>query len=45
MSTTEIPVSKRVQLLRKWMKEYELSAFIVPTMDPHNSEYLPDHWK
>ena len=45
MSTTEIPVAKRVQMLRKWMKEYDLSAFIVPTMDPHNSEYLPDHWK
>ncbi len=26
------------------MKEVHLSAFIIPTGDPHTSEYLPDHW-
>ena len=45
MSTTNLSVTQRVKLLRKWMRQYGLSAFIVPTMDPHNSEYLPDHWK
>lgn len=34
-----------VRSLRQWMEEERLDAFIVPSMDPHNSEYLADHWK
>ncbi len=36
---------QRVKELRKWMEEEQFDAFIVPTSDPHNSEYTPDHWK
>lgn len=38
-------VKERVAALRAWMKEKELDAFVVPTSDPHNSEYTADHWK
>lgn len=35
----------RTASLRKWMQAHEIDAFIVPTADPHDSEYLPDRWK
>ncbi|EJX01138.1 peptidase, M24 family protein [gut metagenome] len=38
------PVVSRVALLRQWMEEKGLAAFILPTADPHNSEFLPAHW-
>lgn len=38
-------ISTRVKSLTKWMEEEHIDAFIVPTIDPHNSEYTPDHWK
>ena len=31
--------------LRQWLKRHQLSAFIFPSTDPHNGEYVPDHWK
>ncbi len=27
------------------MEEENLDVFVVPTTDPHNSEYTPEHWK
>ena len=27
-----------------WMNEEHLNAFVVPTTDPHNSEYTPAYW-
>ncbi len=39
------PVTARVEALRCWMREHTLSAFIVPSTDPHASEYVPDRWK
>jgi Xaa-Pro aminopeptidase len=31
--------------LRSLMKEKGFSAYIIPSTDPHQSEYIPDHWK
>ena len=45
MNATDKSIAQRVKALRAWMKDNDLYAYIVPTMDPHNSEYLPDHWK
>ena len=45
MNTIKNTVATRVKQLQKWMEEERLDAFIVPTIDPHNSEYTPDHWK
>ena len=35
----------RIDALRRWLRGEHLSAYIVPTLDPHNSEYLPQRWK
>lgn len=39
------PIYSRVEALRSWMREHQLDAFVVPSTDPHNSEYPADHWK
>lgn len=38
-------IPERISLLRKWMAEQGLNAFIVPTTDPHNSEYVAEYWE
>lgn len=38
-------VTERVEQLRTWMKSKGLDAIVVPTMDPHNSEYVAEHWQ
>ena len=35
----------KVELLRQWLREHNLAAFIFPSTDPHSGEYVPDHWK
>ncbi len=43
--STECPITERVDALRKWMKANGLHAFIVPSTDPHSSEYPPSCWE
>lgn len=38
-------IAKRLADLRELMQREHLSAFIFPSTDPHNGEYIPDHWK
>lgn len=38
-------INERLVALRRWMKENALTAFIFPSSDPHDSEYVADHWK
>ena len=38
-------VNEGVDRLRSWMKENGFTAFVFPSSDPHNSEYVADHWK
>ena len=38
-------IHERIALLRNWMSQQGLEAFIIPTTDPHNSEYVAEHWK
>ena len=38
-------IRKRVTALRSFMQENGLSAFIVPSTDPHSGEYVPEHWE
>jgi len=38
-------ISERLAALREVMREEHLAAFIFPSTDPHNSEYVPDRWK
>jgi Xaa-Pro aminopeptidase len=39
------PAIARISLLRAAMQEQQLDAYLVPSSDPHLSEYLPAHWK
>lgn len=38
-------IHNRVESLRSFLKEQNLQAFIFPSTDPHQGEYIPDHWK
>lgn len=38
-------ISERIAALREIMKREHLAAFIFPSTDPHNGEYVPEHWK
>lgn len=38
-------VNERLSVLREVMEREHLAAFIFPSTDPHNGEYVPDHWK
>ena len=38
-------ITERIGRLRQCMREQSLSAFIIPSTDPHSGEYVPDHWK
>lgn len=38
-------INQRINQLRDLMREQNIHAYLVPTADPHLSEYLPDHWK
>lgn len=35
----------KLRAVRKWMSEEGLDALVVPTDDPHGSEYLAEHWQ
>ena len=38
-------IAQRLEALREVMKREHLAAFIFPSTDPHQGEYIPDHWK
>ncbi|MBR7014351.1 MAG: aminopeptidase P family protein [Prevotella sp.] len=38
-------ISNRLAAVREVMRREHLAAFVFPSTDPHNSEYVPDHWK
>ena len=42
MNTT---ITSRLDSLRELMKQEKVDAFIFPSTDPHNGEYVPDHCK
>ena len=38
-------INERLKKIIEAMTESGISAVVIPTADPHQSEYLPDHWK
>ena len=38
-------INQRLEDLREVMRREHLAAFIFPSTDPHQGEYIPDHWK
>ena len=39
------PAAHRLRALRAHLREAGLQACLIPSSDPHLSEYLPDHWQ
>jgi len=37
-------INNRLEELRELMKREQIDAFIFPSTDPHNGEYVPSHW-
>lgn len=38
-------ITFRLSRLREILRREKLSAFVFTSTDPHNGEYIPDHWK
>ncbi|HEX3017092.1 MAG TPA: aminopeptidase P family protein [Caproicibacter sp.] len=38
-------ITERIALLREEMKKAGVQAYIIPSADPHLSEYMPAHWQ
>lgn len=38
-------ITNRLTALRAFMLSKGISAFIVPSTDPHSGEYIPEHWE
>ena len=42
---TQKDVAARLRALRSEMEKHQLDAWVLPSSDPHNSEYMPLRWK
>ncbi len=38
-------VNEKVAALRTAMRKHNIDAYIIPSSDPHQSEYVSEHWK
>ena len=38
-------IAERIKALRSFLKQKDIKAFIVPSTDPHMSEYVAPHWE
>jgi Xaa-Pro aminopeptidase len=45
MDTRTSPIRQRITLFREAMAKAGVQAVLVPSSDPHLSEYLPEHWQ
>ena len=45
MSNTTNSINERVEKLREYLRRNGLCAFIFPSTDPHQGEYVPEHWQ
>ncbi len=45
MDTRTSPIRLRISQLRDAMKQQAVDALLVPSADPHLSEYLPERWQ
>ena len=37
-------ITNRVEILRDYLRQNGLNAFVFPSTDPHQGEYVPEHW-
>ena len=40
-----LAVKERIAALRSYMRDKQMNAFIIPSTDPHMSEYVAPHWQ
>jgi Xaa-Pro aminopeptidase len=45
MDTRTVPARLRIERLREHLAQLGAHAALVPSADPHLSEYLPEHWQ
>jgi Xaa-Pro aminopeptidase len=45
MDTRTSPFRLRIERVRDALKKHSLAAVLVPSSDPHLSEYLPERWQ
>lgn len=45
MEAVSMTVNERISKIRTLMEENHIDACIIPSADPHMSEYFSDHWK
>ena len=38
-------IEERISALRAQMQKADVQAVLLPTADPHLSEYIPEHWE
>ena len=38
-------INERIRKLRDYLRKNGLAAFIFPSTDPHQGEYVPEHWQ
>lgn len=38
-------IQERIESLRQFMRQNSMAAFIIPSTDPHMSEYVAGHWE
>ena len=38
-------IQSRIEQLRAQMQQSEITAVVIPQSDPHQSEYLAEHWQ
>ncbi len=36
---------KKIDSLRRLMKKYRINAYLIPSTDPHQNEYVPEFWQ
>ena len=42
---TVMEIQEKLKALRRLMKKNKLSAYIIPSTDAHQSEYVPELWQ
>ena len=45
METATAPIRQRIARVRAALVQHQLAAVLVPSSDPHLSEYLPERWQ
>ena len=45
MQIQQLSAQYRLAQLREQMQQHAIDAYLIPSADPHMSEYLPEYWQ